>query len=198
MIKSKFLWFILQINHAVQNLFLIFFSSFSKCQEIFWNEISTSRIHSLCSLMILSWYFFKDIENLHFCKTISWWLHFIIVDTMKTMRRLFKFFVRTWVKVWWLLFIISMICRVSISDQIAVNFCFFYSSSHWSIVYVSCSLISRESSSSASSISDFIMQRSFSDMMSHEIKMSSFQLCYNRVAVIMLKYQIITSKKSLK
>jgi len=31
-----------------------FFSSLLKCQEIFWNEILTSRIHSLCSLMILS------------------------------------------------------------------------------------------------------------------------------------------------
>ncbi len=176
----------------------IFFSSLSKCQEIFWNKISMSRIYSLCSFMILSWYFFKDIENLRFCKTILWWLHFVIVDIMKTMCKSFKFFMRTQVKASQLLFIVSMTCKVSIFDWIVVNFCFFCSSLRWSITHVSCSLISRESSFSASSLSDFIMQRSFSDMMSCEIKMSSFQLCCNCVAVIMLEYQIIIFKKSLK
>ncbi len=176
----------------------IFFSSLSKCQEIFWNEILTSRIHSLCSFMILSWYFFKDIEDLRFCKMTSWWLCFIIVDTMKMMCRSFEFFMRIQVKVWWLLFVVSMTCRISISDRITASFCFFHSSSRWSIACVSCSLISRENSSSASSLSDFIMRRLFSDMMSHKIKTSSFQLCCNHVAVIMLEYQIIISKKSLK
>ncbi len=176
----------------------IFFSSLSKCQEIFQNKISMSRIHSLCSLMILSWYFFKDIEDLRFCETISWWLRFVIVDTMKTMRRSFKFFVRTQVKAWWLFFIVSTTCRVSISDWIAASFCFFRSSSHWSIAHVSCSLISRESSFFASSLSDSVIRRSFSDMMSCKIETSSFQLCYDHVAVIMLEYQIIIFKKSLK
>ncbi len=176
----------------------IFLSSLSKCQEIFQNEISTSRIHSLCSLMILSWYFFKDIESLRFCKMISWWLCFIIVDTMKMMCRSFKFFVRAWVKAWWLLFVVSMNCRVSIFDKIAASFYFFHSSSHWSIAHVSCSSISRESSFSASSLSDFVMRRSFSDMISHEIEMSSFQFCCDCIAVVMLEYQIIISKKSLK
>ena len=173
----------------------IFFSSLSKYQEIFWNEISTSRIHSLCFLMILSWYFFKNIESLCFCKMTSWWLYFIIIDIMKTMRRSFEFFVRAWVKAWWLLFVVSMTCRVLIFDWIAANFCFFRSSSHWSITHVSCSLISRESLFSAFSLSDLIMRRSFSDMMSREIKTSSFQLCCNHVAVIMLEYQIIIFKK---
>ncbi len=176
----------------------IFFSSLSKCQEVFQNEILTSRIHSLCSFMILSWYFFKDIESLHFCKMISWWLYFVIINTMKTMCRSFKFFMRAQVKTWWFFFVVSMICRVSISDWIAANFCFFCSSSCWSIVHVSCSSISRESSSSASSLSDFVMQHSFSDMMSCKIKTSSFQFCYDCITVIMLEYQIITSKKSLK
>ncbi len=176
----------------------IFFSSLSKCQEIFQNEISTLRIHSLCSLMILSWYFFKDIENLRFCKMISWWLRFIIVKIMKTMRRSFKFFVRAQVKTWWLFFVVSTTCKVSISDRIAASFCFFRSSSRWSIAHVSCSSISRESSSSASSLSDSVMRHSFSDMMSRKIETLSFQLCYDRVAVVMLEYQIITSKKSLK
>ena len=176
----------------------IFFSSLSKCQEIFWNEILTSRIHSLCSFMILSWYFFKDIESLRFCKTILWWLRIVIVDIMKTMRRSFKFFVRAQVKAQWFLFVVSTNCRVSIFDKIAANFCFFCSSSRWNIACVSCSLISRESSSSASSLSDFIMQRSFSDMISHEIETLLFQLCCNHVAVIMLEYWIIISKKSLK
>ncbi len=176
----------------------IFFSSLSKSQKIFQNEISTSRIHSLCSLMILLWYFFKDIENLCFCKTISWWLRFIIINIMKTMCKSFKFFIRTQVKTWWFFFVVSMTCRVSISDWIAVSFCFFHSSSCWSIAYVSCLSISRESSFSASSLSDFVMRRSFSDMMSCKIKMSSFQFCYDCVAVIMLEYQIIISKKSLK
>ncbi len=176
----------------------IFFSSLSKYQEIFWNEISMSRIHSLCSLMILSWYFFKDIESLRFCKMISWWLRFVIIDTMKMMRRSFEFFVRTWVKAWWLLFIVSTTCRISISDRITVSFCFFRSLLRWSIAHVSCSSISRESSSSAFSLSDFIMRRSFFDMMSCKIETSSFQFCYDHVAVVMLEYQIITSKKSLK
>ncbi len=176
----------------------IFFSSLSKYQEIFQKKISTLQIHSLCFLMILSWYFFKDIESLCFCKTTLWWLHFIIINIMKTMRRSFEFFVRAWVKAWWLLFIVSMTCRVSIFDWIAAKFCFFRSSSHWSITHVSCSLISRESSFSAFLLSDLIMWRSFSDMMSHEIKTSLFQLCYNYVAVIMLEYQIIIFKKSLK
>jgi len=148
--------------------------------------------------MILSWYFFKDIESLCFCKMISWWLCFVIIDTMKMMCRSFKFFVRVQMKAQWFFFVVSMICKVSISDWIAANFCFFCSSSHWSITYVSCSLISRESSSSASLLSNFIIRRSFSDMMSREIKMSLFQLCYDRVAVVMLEYQIIISKKSLK
>ncbi len=178
----------------------IFFSLLSKCQEIFWNEISMLMlwIHSLCSFMILSWYFFKDIESLHFCKMTSWWLHFVIVDIMKTMHRSFKFFVKTQVKTQWLFFIVSMTCKVSIFDWIAVNFCFFYSSSCWSITCVNCSLISRESSSFASSLSNFIMQRLFSDMMSCKIETSLFQLCCNYVAVVMLEYQIIISKKSLK
>ena len=176
----------------------IFFSSLSKCQEIFQNEILTSRIHSLCSLMILSWYFFKDIENLRFCKMISWWLHFVVIDTMKTMRRSFEFFVRARVKAWWLLFIISITCRVSISDQITANFCFFCSSSRWNIACVSCSSISRESSFFASSLSDSVMQRSFSDMMSRKIETSLFQLYCNYVTVIMLEYWIIIFKKNLK
>ncbi len=176
----------------------IFFSSLLKCQEIFQNKILTSRIHFLCSLMILSWYFFKDIESLRFCKTILWWLCFIIVDTMKMMRRSFEFFMRTRVKIQRLFFIVSTIYRVLISDRIAASFCFFRSSSRWSIAHVSCSLILRESSSSAFSLSDFIMQRSFSDMMSCKIETSSFQFCCNRVAVVMLEYQIIISKKSLK
>ncbi len=176
----------------------IFFLLLSKCQEIFQNEILTSRIYSLCSLIILSWYFFKDIENLRFCEMISWWLHFVIIDIMKTMRRSFKFFARTWVKAWWFLFVVSMIYRVSISDWIAVNFCFFRNSSCWSIAHVSCSSISRESLFSASSLSDSVMQRSFSDMMFCKIETSSFQLCCDRVAVIMLEYQIITFKKNLK
>ena len=155
----------------------------------------TSRIHSLCSLMILSWYFFKNIENLRFCKTILWWLHFVIVNTMKTMmHRSFEFSM----KAERLLFVVSTTCKISIFDWIAANFCFFHSSSCWSIAWVSCSLISRESSSSASSLSDFVIWHSFSDLMSHKIKTSSFQLCYNYVTVVMLKYQIIISKKSLK
>ena len=152
----------------------IFFSSLSKCQEVFQNEILMSWIHSLCSLMILSWYFFKNIEDLHFCKIILWWFRFVIVDTMKTMHRSFKFFMKTQVKVWWLFFVVSMTNRVSIFVQITFNFCFFCSSSHWSIAHVSCLSISRESSFSASSLSDFVMQRSFSDMMSCKIEMSSF------------------------
>ncbi len=176
----------------------IFFSSLLKCQEVFWNEISMSRIHSLCSLMILSWYFFKYIENLRFCETILWWLCFVIVDIMKMMHKSFKFFVRVQVKAQWLFFVILMTCRVSISDWIIANFCFFCSLSHWSIVCVSCSLISRKSSFSASSLSDFVMQRSFSDMMSCKIETSSFQLYCNYVAVIMLEYWIIIFKKSLK
>ena len=176
----------------------IFFSSLSKCQKIFWNEILMSRIHSLCSFMILSWYFFKDIESLRFCKTTSWWLCFVIIDTMKMMHRSFEFFVRIQVKAWQLLFIVSMTCRISIADQIAVSFCFFCSSLHWSIACVSCSSISRENSFSASSLFDSVMRRLFSDMMSHKIKMSSFQLCCNYVAVVMLEYQIIISKKSFK
>ncbi len=176
----------------------IFFSSLSKCQEIFQNEISMSRIHSLCSLIILSWYFFKDIENLYFCKTISWWLCFVIVNTMKTMCKLFEFFMKAQVKTWWLLFIVSTTCKVSISDWIVTNFCFFCNSSCWSIAHVSCSSILRESSFSTSSLSDFIMQHSFSDMMFCKIETSSFQFCCNYVAVIMLEYQIIISKKSLK
>ena len=148
--------------------------------------------------MILSWYFFKDIESLRFCKMISWWLHFVIINIMKTMRRSFEFFMRAQVKAWWLFFLVSTTCRVSIFDWIAANFCFFCNSSCWSITHVSCSSVSRESSSSASSLSDFIMQRSFSDMMFHKIKTSSFQLCYDYVAVVMLEYQIIIFKKSLK
>ena len=176
----------------------IFFSSLLKCQKIFQNEVLTSRIHSLCFFMILSWYFFKNIENLCFCETTLWWFHFIVVNTMKTMCRSFKFFMRAWVKAQWLFFIVSMNCRVSIFNRIAANFCFFCSLSCWSIAHVSCSSISRESSFFASSLSDFIMQHSFSDMMSCKIKTLSFQLCYNYVAVIMLEYQIIISKKSLK
>ncbi len=157
-----------------------------------------SRIHFLCSFMILSWYFFKDIENLHFCKMTSWWFHFLIINIMKTMRKSFKFFMRAWVKVWWLFFIVSMTCRISIFDWITVNFYFFCSSSHWSIAHVSCSLISKESLSFAFSLSDFIIWCSFSDMMSCKIKISSFQFCCNYVTVIMLEYWIIISKKSLK
>ncbi len=166
----------------------IFFSSLLKCQEIFWNEILTLQIHSLCSLMILSWYFFKNIENLRFCEMISWWLHFVIIDIMKTMCRLFKFFVKTQVKTWWLFFVILMTCRVLISDWITVSFCFFCSSSHWSIACVSCSSILRESSFFTSSLSNFIMQCLFSDIMSCKIETSSFQFCCNYVAVIMLEY----------
>ncbi len=180
----------------------IFFSSLSKCQEVFQNEILMSRIHSLCFLMILSWYFFKSIESLRFCETISWWVHFVVIDTIKTMHRLFKFFMRVQVKAWmkveWFLFVVSMTCRVSISDWIAASFCFFRSSLRWSIMQVSCSSISRESSSSASSLSDFIMQRLFSDIVSCKIKTLLLQLCCDRVAVIMLEYQIIIFKKSLK
>ncbi len=176
----------------------IFFSSLLKCQELFWNRILTSRIHSLCSFMILSWYFFKDIENLHFYKTILWWLRFVIIDTMKTMRRSFKFFVKAWVKAWWLFFVVSMTCKVLIFDWITVNFCFFCSSLRWSIACVSCLSILRKSLFFASSLSDFIMQRLFSDMMSHEIKTSSFQFCCDCITVVMLEYQIIIFKKSLK
>ncbi len=176
----------------------IFFSSLLKCQEVFWNEILTSWIYFLCSLMILSWYFFKSIESLRFCKMTSWWLHFVVVNTIETMRRLFKFFMRAQVKAQWLLFVVSTTCRVSISDQITVSFCFFCSLLHWSIAWVSCSSISRESSSSASSLSDFIMQHSFSDMMFCKIETLSFQFYCNCVAIIMLEYWIIISKKSLK
>ncbi len=180
----------------------IFFSSLSKCQEVFQNEVLTSRIHSLCFLMILSWYFFKSIESLHFCKMISWWVYFIVIDTIEMMRRSFKFFMRTQVKAWIkaerLFFVVSTTCRVSISDWIAANFCFFRSSSHWSIIQVSCSLISRENSFSASSLSNFIMQRSFSDIVSCKIETSSLQLCCDCVAVVMLEYWIIIFKKSLK
>ncbi len=158
----------------------------------------TLWIHFLCSFMILSWYFFKNIENLCFCKTTSWWLRFVIIDTMKTMCRSFKFFVKTQVKAQWLFFVVSTICRVSIFNWITANFCFFCSSLRWSITHVSCSLISRESSSSASSLSDSVMQRLFSDMMSCKIETSSFQFCYDCVTVVMLEYQIIISKKSLK
>ncbi len=42
------------------------------------------------------------------------------------------------------------------------------------------------------------MQRSFSDMMFCEIETLLFQLCYDHIAVVMLEYQIIISKKSLK
>ena len=129
---------------------------------------------------------------------ILWWLRFIIIDTMKTMHKLLKFFVKTQVKAWWLFFVVSTTCRVSIFDQIAASFCFFHSSSCWSIAHVSCSSISRKNSFSASSLSDFIMQRSFSDMMFCKIKTSSFQLCCNYVAIVMLEYQIIIFKKSLK
>ncbi len=152
----------------------IFFSSLSKYQKIFQNEILMSRIHFLDFFMILSWYFFKNIESLHFCKMTSWWFRFVIINTMKMMRKSFQFFVKVQVKTQWLFFIVSMTCRISISDQIAVNFCFFCNSSCWSIAHVSCSLISRESSSSASLLSDFFMWRLFSDMMFHEIKMSLF------------------------
>ena len=176
----------------------IFFSSLSKYQEIFWNEILTSWIHFLCSFMILSWYFFKDIESLHFYKTISWWFHFVIIDIMKTMRKSFEFFVRTWVKAQWLFFITLMTCRISIFDWITANFCFFCSSSCWSIAHVSCSSISRENSSSASSLSDSVMWCSFSDIMSCKIKMLSFWLCCDYIAVVMLEYQIIIFKKNLK
>jgi len=127
-----------------------------------------------------------------------WWLHFVIIDIMKTMCRSFEFFVGAWVKTWWLFFVVSTTCRVSISDRIAASFCFFRSSSRWSITHISCSSISRESSSSASSLSDSVMRRSFSDMMSRKIETSSFQFCCDHVAVIMLEYQIIISKKSLK
>ncbi len=176
----------------------IFFSLFSKCQEVFQNEILTSWIHSLYFLMILSWYFFKNIENLCFYKMISWWVHFIVVDTIETMRRSFKFFMKVQVKAEQLFFIVSTTCKVTIFDWIAANFCFFCSSSCWSIVQVSCSSILRENSSSAFSLSDFIMQRSFSDIVSCKIKMSLLQLCCNHVAVVMLEYHIVISKKSLK
>ncbi len=176
----------------------IFFSSLLKCQEVFQNEILMLRIHSLYSFMILSWYFFKDIENLRFCKMTSWWLCFIIINIMKTMRKSFKFFMRAWVKAWWLFFVVSMICRISIFDWIIVSFCFFCSSSYWSIAHVTCSLISKESLSFAFSLSDFIMWCSFSDMMFCKIKISSFQFCCNYVAIVMLEYWIIISKKSLK
>ena len=138
--------------------------------------------------MILSWYFFKSIENLHFCKTILWWLCFIIVDIMKTMHKSFKFFMKTWVNTQWLFFVVLMTCRVSIFNWITANFYFFCSSSCWSITHVSCSLISRENLSFAFSLSDFIMQRLFSDMMFCKIKTSSFWFCYNCIAVIMLEY----------
>ena len=63
---------------------------------------------------------------------------------------------------------------------------------------INCSLISRESSFFASSLSDFIMQHSFSDIMFCKIKMSLLQFYYDCIAVIMLEYQIIISKKNLK
>ncbi len=148
--------------------------------------------------MILSWYFFKDIESLRFCKTILWWLHFVIIDTMKTMCRSFEFFMRAQVKTSRLFFVVSTTCRVSIFDWIAASFCFFRSLLRWNIAHVSCSLISRESSFFASSLSDSIMWRLFSDMMFCKIEMLLFQLCYDCVAVVMLEYQIIISKKSLK
>ncbi len=176
----------------------IFFSSLSKYQKVFWNEILTSWIHSLCSFMILSWYFFKNIESLRFCKIISWWLCFIMINTMKMMCKSFEFFMKIQVKVQWLLFIVLMTCRVSIFNWIAVRFYFFCSSSCWSIAYVSCSSISRKSSSSASSLSDFIMWCLFSDMISCKIKMLLFWFCCNHVVVVMLEYQIVTFKKSLK
>ncbi len=156
------------------------------------------RIHSLCSFMILSWYFFKDIENLHFCEMILWWLCFVIIDIMKMMHKSFKFFMKAWVKAWWLFFVISMTCRVLISDQIAANFYFFCSSSHWSIVHINCSLISRKSSFFAFSLSYFIIWCSFSDIMFCKIKTLSLQLCYNHITVVMLEYQIIIFKKNLK
>jgi len=150
------------------------------------------------NVWIYYYYFFKNIKSLHFCKMILWWLCFIIVDIMKMMHKSFKFFMKVQVKAWWFFFIVSMNCRVLIFNKIAVNFCFFCSLSCWRITYVSCSLISRESSFSAFSLSDFIMQRSFSDIIFHKIETSLFQLCYDYVAVIMLEHQIIISKKSLK
>ena len=177
----------------------MFFSLLSKCQKVFQNEISMLQIHSLCFFMILSWYFFKNIESFRFCKMISWWLCFVIVDTMKIMmRNSFKFSMKAWMKAEQLFFVILMTCRILIFDWIAANFCFFCSLSHWSIMQVSCSLISRENSSSAFLHSDFIMQCSFSDMMFCKIKTSSFQLCCNCITVIMLEYWIIIFKKSLK
>ncbi len=158
----------------------------------------TSQIHFLCSFMILSWYFFKDIEDFYFCEMILWWFCFVIVDIMKIMCRSFEFFMKTWMKIQWLFFVVSMTCRVSIFDWIAANFCFFCSSSCWSIACVRCSSISEESLSSASSLSDFIMWRLFSDMMFCKIETLLFQFCCNHVAVIMLEYQIIIFKKSLK
>ncbi len=138
--------------------------------------------------MILSWYFFKDIESLRFCKTISWRLCFIFVDIMKMMHKSFKFSMKIQIKVEWLFFVISTTCRVLIFDWIAVNFCFFCSSSCWSITWISCSLISRESLFSASLLSYFIIWCLFSDIMSCKIKTSSLQLCCNHIAIVMLEY----------
>ncbi len=49
-----------------------------------------------------------------------------------------------------------------------------------------------------SSLSDFIMQYLFSNIMFYKIKISLLQLCYDHTVIIMLEYQIITFKKSLK
>ncbi len=129
---------------------------------------------------------------------ISWRLCFIFVDIMKMMYKSFKFFVKAQVKAQWLLFIVSTTFKVLIFDQIIVSFCFFCSSLHQSIAWVSCSLISRENLSFASLFSDFIMWCSFSNMMFCKIEISLLWFCYDHVAVVMLEYQIIIFKKSLK
>jgi hypothetical protein len=196
----------LWLNHSFFDLLLkydmqyrIFSSSFSKCHEVFQKEISTSFIHSLCSFMILSWYFFRNIESLYLYKSISWWIHFILIDIMKATKcRSFWFTVNSWVIVRQLFFVVSMTCRIFIFKWITANFCFFHSSSHWRIALVNCSLRSRKSLSFASSFLNFKLRCLFSVMISCNVEASSFQLCCDRVSVLMLEYQIIIFKKSLK
>jgi hypothetical protein len=126
------------LNHSFFDLLLrydmqykIFSSLFLKCHEVFQKEISMFLIHFLCFFMILSWYFFKDIENLHLYKLISWWIHFVFIDTMKAMKcKSFKFTVNFQMIVRWLFFIVSMTCRIFIFKWIIVNFYFFCSSLH--------------------------------------------------------------------
>jgi len=172
----------LWLNHSFFDLLLkydmqyrIFSSLFSKCYEVFQKKILMFLIHSLCFLIILSWYFFKDIESLCLYKSISWWIHLTLVNTMKAMKhKSFEFTMNSWIIVKQLFFVISMTCRIFIFEWITANFCFFCNSLHWRITLINCSLKSRENSSFVSLFLNFKLQCSFSVMIFCNVKASSF------------------------